>query len=104
MPAAEGDYTCGGVGRYVVSWLICCGYIGDCDPAVQANFIGSRFWRTPCVRFLERPHFWQRRPEVGHPCHPCNRCLLLHYFAAMSTDAFVVSHSMFIVQPLPDFA
>src|SRR5215510_14937210 len=54
MSAAEGDYTRGGVGRYVVSRLICCGHVGDRDSAVQADLV-AEVWKTLYVWLLGRP-------------------------------------------------
>src|ERR1700751_530963 len=100
MSASERDYTRSGVGRHVVSRTICCGHVGDCDSAVQANSITARFRTRLAFGFLEEP-LLVTSARSGAPC--LIRFLLLRYFAAMSTDAFVVSHSMFIVQPPPVF-
>src|SRR5215467_1371991 len=99
MSAAEGDYTGGGVGRYVVSRLICCGHVGDRDSAVQADVV-AEVSNTLYIWLLGRPTSGKGGQKWGTPVYGA---FLLRYFAAMSTDAFVVSHSRFIVQPPPDF-
>src|SRR5690242_13356958 len=100
MSASERDYACGSLGGHVVSSTICCGHVGDRDSAVQASSIAARSGRLLVIGFCEGP-LLATSARSGAPC--LIRFLLLRYFAAMSTDAFVVSHSMFIVQPPPVF-